>query len=82
MVQVRVRAALDFAARVYANEGQRRFDGVFIDAGQENIPCYIEWAITLSRVGSVIVVDNVIRDGKVMDAATTDPSAQGVRRPL
>ena len=72
-------AALDTLPAL-ANDGQRPFDVVFIDADKENIPRYFEWAITLSRVGSVIVVDNVIRDGKVMDAATTDPSVQGVRR--
>ena len=79
MVEVRVGAALDTLPAL-ANDGQRPFDVVFIDADKENIPRYFEWAITLSRVGSVIVVDNVIRDGKVMDAATTDPSVQGVRR--
>jgi predicted O-methyltransferase YrrM len=53
---------------------------VFIDADKQNIPTYFEWALKLSRPGTLIVVDNVVRSGAVVDADSTDPSVQGVRR--
>jgi predicted O-methyltransferase YrrM len=56
------------------------FDLIFIDADKRSNPDYLDWALRLSRAGTVIVADNVIRDGGVLDAATTDPSAHGVRR--
>jgi len=56
------------------------FDFFFIDADKASIPEYFRWALKLSRRGSVIVVDNVVRGGAVIDAASTDPSVQGVRR--
>lgn len=56
------------------------FDFVFIDADKANIPRYFEFALKLTHVGSVIVVDNVVRDGKVIDAASTDPNIVGVRK--
>src|SRR5262249_30379695 len=63
-----------------ATEGRRPFDFVFIDANKDRIPEYFEWVLKLARRGSVIVVDNVIRNGAVADAQSTDPSVQGVRR--
>ncbi|HEX9382914.1 MAG TPA: hypothetical protein VF908_05905, partial [Gemmatimonadaceae bacterium] len=45
-----------------------------------NIPAYFEWALRLSRPGALIIVDNVVRSGAVIDADSTDPSVQGVRR--
>ena len=56
------------------------FDLVFIDADKVNIPAYFEASLGLSRVGTVIVVDNVVREGKVMNADSTDGDVQGVRR--
>lgn len=56
------------------------FDLVFIDADKPNIPAYFEWALRLTRPGSVIVVDNVVRDGALADAASTDAAVQGVRQ--
>ena len=53
---------------------------MFIDADKQSIPEYFEWALKLTRVGSVIVVDNVVRKGAVLDRASTDPNVQGVRR--
>jgi predicted O-methyltransferase YrrM len=53
---------------------------IFIDADKPNIPVYFEWALKLSRPGTLIIVDNVVRDGAVIDADSTDPSVQGVRR--
>lgn len=56
------------------------FDFVFIDADKPNNPAYLEWAIKLSRPGTVIVADNVIREGMICDAESRDPRVQGVRR--
>jgi predicted O-methyltransferase YrrM len=79
MVQVRVGAALDILPQLAA-EGRGPFDLVFIDADKANTAPYFTWALTLSRPGSVIVVDNVVRDGAVADASSTDPGVQGMRR--
>jgi len=56
------------------------FDLIFIDADKQNNPGYFEWALRLSRPGSLIIVDNVVRDGAVIDASSDDPCVQGVRR--
>ena len=56
------------------------FDLIFIDADKESYTEYLEWALKLSRVGTVIVADNVVREGKVVDAECPDPMVQGVRR--
>ena len=56
------------------------FDLIFVDADKRSNPDYLAWAIKLSRKGSVIVVDNVVRDGMLLDAATSDPDVQGMRR--
>jgi predicted O-methyltransferase YrrM len=79
VVDVRVGAALDELPRIAA-EGIAPFDLVFIDADKKNNPHYFTWALQLSRRGSVIIVDNVVREGAVIDAATPDPNIQGVRR--
>jgi predicted O-methyltransferase YrrM len=55
------------------------FDLVFIDADKRSNPAYLDHALRLSRPGTVIVADNVVRGGAVIDADTTDPSARGVR---
>lgn len=78
-VQVRVGAALDTLPQLAA-EGRGPFDLIFIDADKANTPSYFTWALTLSRPGSLIVVDNVVRDGAVVDASSQDPSVQGMRR--
>lgn len=64
---------------VLAREGQK-FDLTFIDADKATIPHYFEWAMRLSNPGALIIVDNVIRDGKVIDEASEDASIRGVRR--
>lgn len=78
-VQVRCGLAID-SLRQIAKENGGPFDLIFIDADKPSIPEYFSWALRLSRRGSVIVVDNVVRDGEVIDAASTDASVQGVRR--
>lgn len=79
LVDLRLGKALGTLPRI-ATEGHGPFDLVFIDADKENIPAYFEWALKLTRRGSLIVVDNVVRNGAVIDAASTDPSVRGVRR--
>ncbi|MCL8011386.1 O-methyltransferase [Streptomyces sp. AS02] len=78
-VDIRVGKALDSLARL-ADEGTGPFDLVFIDADKPSNPAYLEWALQLTRPGSVIVGDNVVRDGAVTDPAGADPRVQGVRR--
>ena len=53
---------------------------VFIDADKPGNPDYLAWALRLTRPGSLIIGDNVVRDGEVADPASTDPRVQGVRR--
>jgi predicted O-methyltransferase YrrM len=56
------------------------FDFIFIDADKESYPEYLVWALKLSRTGTVIVADNVVREGKVVEPECDDPRVQGVRR--
>lgn len=79
VVDVRVGSALDTLPRIAA-EKRAAFDLVFIDADKQNIPAYFDWAISLAHAGSMIVVDNVVRHGDIMDADTVDPNVIGVRR--
>jgi predicted O-methyltransferase YrrM len=79
VVELRVGTALDLLDQLNA-EARWSFDLVFIDADKQNIPAYFEWALRLSHSGSLIMVDNVVRDGAVIDAGSDDPDTQGVRR--
>ena len=79
VVEVKVGNALETLPRLAADR-HGPFDLIFIDADKQNIPAYFEWALKLSRPGTVIVVDNVVRDGAVIDADSSDESVQGVRR--
>jgi predicted O-methyltransferase YrrM len=79
VVDVRVGAALDTLPQLAA-EGRAPFDLVFIDADKVNTPAYFEWALKLTRRGSLIIADNVVRNGAVIDASSSDISVQGVRR--
>lgn len=81
VVDLRVGPALDVLP-LLAAEGQDPFDLVFIDADKPNNPAYVEWALRLSRPGALLVLDNVVRDGAVVDAGSADPRVQGVRRSL
>jgi predicted O-methyltransferase YrrM len=78
-VEIRVGAALD-SLPIIQEERLGPFDFIFIDADKPNNPGYLEWAIKLSRPGTLIIVDNVVRDGAVADAASTDPTIEGTRR--
>ncbi|GAA4203576.1 O-methyltransferase [Actinocatenispora rupis] len=77
-VEVRVGAALDTLPAL-VGEGAGPFDLVFIDADKDNYPGYLDWSVRLSRPGTVIVADNVIRDGKVVEPNHADPRVRGVR---
>jgi predicted O-methyltransferase YrrM len=78
-VEVRLGPALTTLPRIAA-EGAGPFDLTFIDADKPNTAEYFDWAVRLSRPGSVVVVDNVVRGGTVADDAGRDPNAQGMRR--
>lgn len=78
-VDVRVGPAGE-TLRTMHEHGDGPFDVIFIDADKKSLPAYLDWSLKLSRPGSVIVADNVVRDGKVLDAASADPDIQGVRR--
>jgi predicted O-methyltransferase YrrM len=77
--EVRLGRALDSLHKL-AGEHTGPFDLVFIDADKPNISEYFGWALRLTRPGSLIVVDNVVREGAVIDARSSDASVQGVRR--
>lgn len=79
VVEIRIGNALETLPQLSA-ERRGPFDLIFIDADKPNIPTYFEWALKLSRPGALIVVDNVVRSGAVIDADSSDPSVQGVRR--
>jgi predicted O-methyltransferase YrrM len=78
-VELRVGKALDTLPQLAA-EGHGPFDLAFIDADKPNTAAYFAWALKLARSGSLIIVDNVVRDGAVIDESSADASVQGVRR--
>jgi predicted O-methyltransferase YrrM len=78
-VDLRVGLAEDLL-RALAAERRPPFDLVFIDADKAGIPEYFTWSLRMSRRGAAIIVDNVVRKGSVLDAASTDPGVLGVRR--
>ena len=79
VVDLRVGPALELMPEIEA-EGIGPFDLIFIDADKASIDHYFRWALKLSRPGSVIIADNVVRQGAVTDPASLDPNVQGVRR--
>jgi predicted O-methyltransferase YrrM len=79
VVDVQIGPALETLARLSA-EGAGPFDLIFIDADKESYPDYVARALDLSAPGTLIVADNVVRDGEVIDPASPDPRVRGVRR--
>jgi predicted O-methyltransferase YrrM len=79
VVELRLGPALETLPRLAA-EGSGPFDLIFIDADKPGYPDYLAWALKLSRRGSLILADNVVRGGAVVDPASADPRVQGVRR--
>jgi predicted O-methyltransferase YrrM len=79
LVELRPGPALETLPEIAA-EGSGPFDLVFVDADKRSHPDYLAWALELSRRGSLIVADNVVRNGAIIDGASVDPTVQGVRR--
>jgi predicted O-methyltransferase YrrM len=79
LVDVRVGQATD-SLRALVDGGEGPFDLIFIDADKKSTPEYFEQALELSRPGGVILVDNVIRDGALIDPESSDPGVGGMRR--
>ncbi len=77
-VEVRVAPALDTLAQLKADH-EEPFDLVFIDADKRNTPGYFAAAVDLAHIGSLIIVDNVVRQGKLIDLESDDPDAAGMR---
>jgi predicted O-methyltransferase YrrM len=78
-VDLREGAALDTLPKL-AEEGVGPFDLVFIDADKENNVPYLDWSLRLAHPGTIIVTDNVVREGKVIDGNSDSPMIQGTRR--
>ncbi|MFE1339707.1 O-methyltransferase [Streptomyces sp. NPDC058733] len=81
LVEVRIGPALETLPQL-ADENPPPFDLVFIDADKANNAHYVEWALRLTSAGSLIVVDNVVRGGRVADAGSDDPDVRGTRAAL
>jgi predicted O-methyltransferase YrrM len=79
VVEIRMGKALESLPSIAA-ESRSPFDCIFIDADKVSTSEYFAWALRMSRPGSLIIVDNVVRDGAVADGATSDASVQGMRR--
>lgn len=78
-VDIRVGRAID-TLPILESSGAGPFDLIFIDADKPSNADYLAWALKLSRPGTLIVTDNVVRDGKVVQATNADGDVQGVRR--
>ena len=76
--EIRVGAALELLAQL-EEQGAERFDLIFIDADKPSMPAYLGWALKLANPGCLIVADNVVREGAVLEQASADPAVQGVR---
>ncbi|MEV6393698.1 O-methyltransferase [Streptomyces sp. NPDC051907] len=79
VVEIRTGAALETLPKLVAEPGAGPFDLVFIDADKENNPRYVEWALKLTRPGSVIMVDNVVRGGAVLDEQSEQKAITATR---
>ena len=79
LVTIKIGPAIDTLPRL-EREGFSPFDLVFIDADKPSTPEYFQWALQLSRPGTLIIVDNVVRNGAVADSSSRDASVLGMRR--
>ena len=79
MVEIQIGPARDSLARLVA-QGGGPFDVIFIDADKTGYPEYLGLALQLSRPGTLIIADNVVRKGEIADAGSKDPQVQAVRR--
>ena len=80
-VEIRVGPAWE-TLRDLRDNAEPPFDLIFIDADKQSLPEYLGWSMQLARPGSVLVIDNVVRGGRVVDANTGDPQVEGVRKCL
>ncbi len=78
-IELRLGKASDSLAQLVA-EKRAPFDFIFIDADKESYPEYLVWALKLSRRGTLIIADNVVRKGEVIEADNEDSRVQGARR--
>ncbi|HEY8750658.1 MAG TPA: O-methyltransferase [Tepidisphaeraceae bacterium] len=78
-VDIRIGRAIDTLPRL-AEQKVGPFDLIFIDADKSSLPDYFQWSMKLSKPGTLIVIDNVIRKGAVLDTSGADPPVVGVRR--
>jgi predicted O-methyltransferase YrrM len=78
-VELREGPALETLPKLVA-EGVGPFDLIFLDADKERNAEYLQWALRLARAGTVIVTDNVVREGSVLDGTSEDKAVQGTRR--
>ena len=79
IVEIRVGPALETLAKM-EKEGTEPFDLIFIDADKPNNPNYLSWALKFSRPGTLLIGDNIVREGEVADPTSSDPNVQGQRR--
>jgi predicted O-methyltransferase YrrM len=79
VVEVRIGPAGETLPQLAA-EGHGPFDLIFIDADKEGYPEYFAWSLKLARTGTLIIADNVIRDGEILDPTSSDARVQGIRR--
>jgi predicted O-methyltransferase YrrM len=79
MVEIKVGRAADSMQKLLA-EGRGPFDLIFIDADKPSYAEYLQWSLKLSRPGTLILADNVIRKGAVADPASTDENVRGIRK--
>src|ERR1700749_2653548 len=79
LVEQRVAPAAE-SLEALVKEGAGPFDLIFIDADKPNNPVYLDWAMRLARPGTLGIVDNVIREGAVIEAMSKDESVRGTRR--
>src|SRR4051794_28763368 len=79
VVELRHGPAAETLAQLVAEETDP-FDLIFIDADKPSYPIYLEWSLKLSRPGSLIIADNIVRNGAVVDSNSPDPKVQGVRQ--
>jgi len=79
VVEIRVGRATDSMQRLLT-ESSGTFDLIFIDADKPSYAEYLQWALKLSRAGTLILADNVIRKGAVADPTSADENVQGIRK--
>jgi predicted O-methyltransferase YrrM len=77
VVEIRVGRAIDTLPTL---GGKAPFDLIFIDADKPSTPNYFQWAVRHARRGSLIVVDNVVREGTILEESSDDPNGVGMRR--